>query len=124
MINIVITGRVPSKKNSKRIVTRGKRAFLIGSQDYLDWKSVAKQQISSQLKKDFIKFVEPVSIQIDVYFPDRRKADITNKVESIMDAMVDEGVIEDDKWQCVPELILTGQYDKENPRVVIRIKNI
>ena len=54
--------------------------------------------------------------------PDNRRADLTNKAESIMDLLVDCKVIVDDSWQEVPRLLLNcGGVDQKNPRVDIWI---
>lgn len=69
----------------------------------------------------------PVASQIEcvelIFYPStRRKADATNKAESIMDLLVDAGIIEDDNWFIVPELSLKfGGVDKLNPRAEIII---
>lgn len=49
-------------------------------------------------------------------------ADLTNKAESVMDLLVDCGIIVDDSWQVVEKLTLRiGGIDKKNPRVVVEI---
>ena len=54
--------------------------------------------------------------------PDKRKTDLTNKAESVMDLLVDCGVIEDDSWQFVPKLYLSCLgTDKEKPGATIWI---
>lgn len=61
-------------------------------------------------------------IELLFHMPDNRVADLTNKAESVMDALVDAEVIEDDKWQVVRPLVLDcAGIDKENPRVIITI---
>lgn len=70
--------------------------------------------------KNPIKTVK--EIIIDFYVENKRKADLSNKAESIMDLLVDASVIEDDNFFVVPRLILNykGQ-DKEKPRAEIDI---
>lgn len=61
-------------------------------------------------------------IKITVYFPDKRKSDLTNKVESIMDLLVDCWIIADDNHIVVHTLFLySGWIDKDNPRTNIDI---
>ena len=51
------------------------------------------------------------------------KGDLSNKAESIMDLLVDNGVIEDDNWFEVPALASTfGGVDKANPRAEVVIE--
>ncbi len=69
----------------------------------------------------------PVESKIDrielIFYPStKRKADATNKAESVMDLLVDAGIIEDDNWFVVPEVRpKLGGIDKDNPRVEITI---
>ena len=59
-------------------------------------------------------------ISIKIYAPDKRKADLTNKAESIMDLLVDNGKIEDDNWFVIGDIrLLFGGVDKVNPRAEI-----
>jgi Holliday junction resolvase RusA-like endonuclease len=75
-----------------------------------------------QLKSARVSLKKPESIQITVYPPTLRKYDLTNKAESIMDALVDAKIIEDDNVNVVPKLILIhGGKDKDNPRAEIII---
>ena len=58
-----------------------------------------------------------------IYPPDRRKADLTNKAESIADLLVDNGFLADDNWTVVPKVVLTfGGVDRENPRAVVVLR--
>jgi Holliday junction resolvase RusA-like endonuclease len=105
---ITLTGRIPSKKNS-RINTKSGRSFP--SKEYSAWhKSATIQLLSQGVKRDKIDKLE--SIQLDFVFGDNLKTDLTNKAESVMDLLVDYGFILDDNRQVVPKIILTGRYEK------------
>lgn len=118
MKKITINGRVPSKKNSKIMRCFGSRPMLLPSKNYKDWHKEASKSLVGTSKVENIE-----SIKLTIYAPDRRAGDLTNKAESIMDLLVDNGVIEDDNWNVVPSVILCfGGVDKENPRVEIEIK--
>jgi len=121
---ITLYGRIPSKKNSTIAMARGKRIFHFPSNAYREWHTDA----SFQLKKQFTIYGFPVcltsvsSIAIAFFAPDKRKTDLTNKAESIMDLLVDNKIIEDDNWYVIPKLELSfGGVDKENPRAEITI---
>lgn len=117
-LQLTLKGRIPSKKNSRNIFVRGNRPINIPSKQYGNWHKQASQQLIGV--KEILGEVE---IQIDFYMPDKRKADLTNKAESIMDLLVDLKIIQDDSWQYVPSLILMSKgVDKENPRAEIWIK--
>lgn len=112
-----LTGRVPSKKNS-RINTRSGRSFP--SRDYALWHADALGQVALQQVP-----AEPVALcenlLIELRFPTLGRADLTNKAESIMDLLVDAGVLRDDCWRVVPMMRLSGFHDKDNPgaRVIV-----
>jgi Holliday junction resolvase RusA-like endonuclease len=61
-------------------------------------------------------------IVIQIWAGDKRASDLTNKAESIMDLLVDAGILSDDNWFVVPnvELIFAG-VDPKKPRAVIKI---
>lgn len=65
---------------------------------------------------------EITNVMIQFYAPDRRKTDLTNKAESIMDLLVDCGVIADDNWFEIPSISLSCDgVDPKNPRAEITI---
>lgn len=106
-----IFGRIPSKKNS-RVTTRSGRSFP--SKQYVKWHKEATNQICQRY--DEVEIGEIKEVQIVFRLPDNRRCDLTNKAESIMDLLVDCGVIEDDSWQVVPQLTLSAVgVDRKNP---------
>lgn len=111
---ITIKGRTPSKKNSRNIVCRGRFPMNLPSDRYVAWHKEALAQLVG---------IEPIKsehLRITIYPPDARKADLTNKAESVMDTLVDAGILEDDNWFVVNEITLKfGGIDKENPRAEI-----
>ena len=61
-------------------------------------------------------------VHMVIYSENKRKFDLSNKAESIMDLLVDAGILLDDNYEVVPKLILEyGGQDKENPRCEIKI---
>lgn len=124
MIRIKLTGRVPSKKNSKQIISRGGRMFLIPSSEHERW----HLEKTRDLRAYIISIKNPIEnakIKLEFYPPDRRKADLTNKAESIMDLLVDNRILKDDNWFICGDINLKfGGVDKINPRVEIEITEI
>ena len=115
MYSITLLGRIPSKKNSKVFTYRGNRPLLISSQSYVDWHN----EQMWMLKKHKVHF-DKCRMILTFFFPDNRKTDLTNKTESIMDLLVDSGILLDDNWTVVNELTLISKgVDKKNPRVEI-----
>ena len=112
-IEITIPGPIPSKKNSKRIIPGLK--WPVPSKQYEKWER--------RLRNYFLR-IPPVQgfirIEIIFWWPDKRKCDLSNKAETVMDFLVEKKIIADDNWAVVPKLILTsGGIDRENPRAVV-----
>ena len=120
LAKFVIEGRIPSKKNSRNVFVRGGKQFNIPSDKYKEWHKQATIQLSLQEK---IRFESVCEVQLEFFMPDNRACDLTNKAESVMDLLVDCGVIQDDKWQIIPRIMLEAKgVDKKNPRVKVWIK--
>ncbi len=115
MKKITILGRIPSKKNSRTIVCFGKTPRSLPSSKYNSWHKEASAQLC-----DVNKIKSGSDLKLVFYFPDNRRADLTNKAESVMDLLVDNKIIEDDSWQVIKSVTLeSAGVDKENPRVEI-----
>jgi Holliday junction resolvase RusA-like endonuclease len=121
-INLSLVEKIPSKKNSKRIF-RGKNGqpFITGSAEYNEWQGLAKDHFiwlrkieeRSNERKFPIEAGNIKAIKIKFTFGDKRRRDLTNQAESIMDALVDAGIITDDSYQVVPALAMSGRFGKE-----------
>jgi len=119
---IEIKGRIPSKKNSKKIFVVKGRLVIAPSTDYSKWHKDATEQIEAQRSSLFSEGTDKLGKEIRIVFfaGDLRKYDLTNKAESIMDLLVDTKLIEDDNYECVPKLTLEfGGLDRDNPRAEI-----
>lgn len=128
MVNIVIKGKIPSKKNSKQIVCRGRFPMLLPSAAFKKWHDVAlpaliaeRSELSRQtmqpLPKDFAHRIE-----VTMYAHDARAFDLTNKAESVMDLLVEAGIIADDNCNVAPKIDLRfGGVDRLNPRAEVII---
>lgn len=111
---LTIYGNTPSKKNSRIISCRGNRPLLFPSSKYTEWHKDALSQIKGQGQ------IKANEIIITFYAGDNRKFDLTNKAESIMDTLVDAGLLEDDNYSVVSKLTLVfGGVEKDNARCVI-----
>lgn len=118
MINLVVPGRTPSKKNSVMTMARGGRVLHFPSNDYQTWhKNALKTLKIAPRSLESVK-----AVHLCFWSENKRKFDLSNKAESIMDLLVDAGYLLDDNYEVVPELCLTyGGIDKENPRCEIVI---
>jgi Holliday junction resolvase RusA-like endonuclease len=118
-MKIELLGRIPSKKNSKVMVCRGRVPILLPSKNYQDWHKDASNQL---LKHKRHKGQEYHNIHCVFYAPDKRPFDLSNKFESVADLLVDNGVIKDDNCYVLENVcLLFGGVDKQNPRVVINL---
>lgn len=65
---------------------------------------------------------DPVNVKCLFYMPTRRKCDLVNMQEAILDVMVNEGLLEDDNCGIVRSMDGSRVlYDKENPRTEVEI---
>jgi Holliday junction resolvase RusA-like endonuclease len=92
--------------------------MLLPSKNYKAWH---EEQLWAL--KGSAKYSGAVRIVELAFYPSTlRKSDLTNKAESVMDLLVDAGILEDDNWFIAPVVILRfGGHDKTNPRVEISI---
>lgn len=115
-MKIEIRGRVPSKKNSKIMVCRGRIPMLLPSENYTKWHKEASLQLPKPPKKEFH------NIHFTLYAPDKRAGDLSNKFESVADLLVDNKIIKDDNWFVLENVcLLFGGVDKTNPRCIIEL---
>ena len=68
-----------------------------------------------------VNFKGPVSVQIDIYWPDRRRRDLDNAAKSICDAM--NGIVYSDDSQ-IQELKITANIDRDNPRAEVSVEEV
>lgn len=120
---ITITGRIPSKKNARMALQMKGRCILVPNSLYRAWEKDAKAQLALQKPSLFNQATgldASKGLRIKMFAPDARAFDLTNKAESVMDALVGAEYIEDDNFNVVPKLLLEfGGIDRENPRAEI-----
>lgn len=121
---IYIPNNVPSSKNSKRIVKRGSKTFLINSD--LVFKYKAKTQIYwLKQKKEFLKMIEnkekPYKIAFYFIRKDKRKFDYLNACQLPCDLMQEFGWLEDDSADFIIPVFNGYKVDKEKAGVLIEI---
>lgn len=119
VFQIKVEGNVPSKKNARNIFFHKQTGRLMNlpQKNYLDWHS--NSSIWLKTAPNLKKITEPISfILIKISANSRRKYDLTNKAESVMDLLVDNQIIEDDNSDVIPCVVLvkdpvskTGYFD-------------
>jgi hypothetical protein len=96
------------------MVCRGKFPILLPSSKYTTWHKDALKQLSGKQQ------IEAKEITLTFFAQDNRKFDLTNKAESIMDTLVDGGLLPDDNYSVVGILHLRfGGVEKDNARCEI-----
>lgn len=106
-----LEGRVPSKKNSKRIFRKRGKTFVLPSKLHEKWHKVCMAEI--QLIGIPNVPIERVQLcKCIIYYPDHYRADNTNKVESVHDLLVDAKIIADDNFKVMPNTLQNGKYRK------------
>lgn len=124
-IKIIIHTDPRSKKNSMRIVTRGKYPKLLPSAQYEAWRNECLAVINNDYPQNKIGINYPVNLKIVYYMKTRRKVDITNLHSAVSDMLVDAGVIADDNRDiCAAYDGSRVFYDKEDPRCEITITKL
>jgi Holliday junction resolvase RusA-like endonuclease len=108
---ITLNGIPPSKKNSKRILVNkrtGKR-FISSSLRHKEWHDLQMKLMA--IHKVERTMFEKCYIMIGFRVSDKIKRDLTNMADSIMDLLVDYGVIKDDNYHVVNSLHLYYYFE-------------
>lgn len=97
---------------------------MLPSANYVEWHEEMSKWFMINKRKWGVP-AEPIKscvISIYITFPDNLKSDLTNKAESIMDLLVDLGVLEDDNhFVCHTLLLHSRGVDKSNPHALVDI---
>ena len=110
-----------TKKNSQRIIMAGGRPRIIPSAKYKQYERDAGEYV--QRPQEPIR--DAVNVEAVFYMPTRRRVDLVNLQEALLDVLVRYGVIEDDNANIVASMDGSRvRYDKDNPRTEIRIERI
>lgn len=91
-------GEVPSKKNSRVTVRATGRSFP--SRKFREWHASAL----AELLRQGIPAAPLARAEVSVLFlhSTARRRDGDNQLSSVLDLLVDAGVLRDDSWACVP----------------------
>lgn len=110
-----------TKKNSQRIVIRGKKPCILPSEKYKEYENLALWYIPK--RGEPIDF--PVNVKCVFYMPTKRLCDLTNHLEAIDDIMVKAGLLKDDNYKILASHDGSRvMVDKDNPRTEVVITRI
>lgn len=111
-----------SKKNHQQIFRPNgmNRPIVVPSKEYRVYEKNAMWFIPKGKMIDY-----PVNVKCLFYMPTRRKCDLVNMQQSILDIMVKAGLLKDDNYSIVQSLDGSRVlYDKNNPRTEVYITRI
>jgi len=118
VVQIILEGSIPSKKNSRINLRSG---VSIPSTKFVQWQEAALWQVRQQTRH---RFFTPVEISVVIYFGTLIRADLDNRLTSILDMLVDGMIIRDDKWQDLPKMTVSAVYRKGNPGALIELTEV
>ena len=61
---------------------------------------------------------------VTFYHGDMKRRDSDNQLSSVLDTLVDAGILEDDNWKIIPEKHIYDAYDKGAARVELEIEEL
>lgn len=117
-VELVLEGNVPSKKNSRINLRSG---VSVPSNKFVQWQNDSIMEVRRQTRERFYK---PVQIELIIYFATLGKADLDNRLTSILDMLVEALVLRDDKWQDVPLMKVQAEHRPRKGGAFIRITEL
>lgn len=118
IVELRFDGTIPSKKNSRVNTSEGKS---FPNKKFVQWQKDAISELRRQTRHRFFK---PVSLEAIIYFGTIGKADIDNKVTSLLDMMHEALLIQDDKWQNVPIMKVQAEYRAGKSGAFVRLTEL
>ena len=121
MIKFTIPLPPVSKKNSQQILINNatRKPFIAPSKQYKEYEAAALWFIP----KPRAPINMPVNVKCLFYMPTKRKCDLVNLQEAILDIMTKAGLLEDDNFTIVQSMDGSRVlYDKKNPRTEVYIE--
>ncbi len=121
---ITIIGELYSSKNSKQIINRGGRSYLIPSSQYnAHLKPLQKQLFLYRYnwKREIENACKPLKVTFKIYRKTRRRFDYINIIQGLADEMVRAGWLVDDNADEFIPVFEPYEVDKDKPRVEISI---
>lgn len=119
-MKFTLKGDVSSKKNNRQHVFAKGRLMVIPGRVHRRWHDDAVMQMKALKLKPVIGRVR---LHCDFYPSTKRRADCSNKFESVADLLVDMGIIADDNWFVVSEQSSRMvEKDALNPRCEVTLE--
>lgn len=117
MIHISIPLPPVTKKNSQQIMrTSTGKPFVMPSKQYREYEEKAVWYVKGK------SVTGAVNVQTLFYMPTKRRVDLVNLQEAVLDILVKYGALPDDNCKVVRSMDGSRVlYDKDNPRTEIYI---
>lgn len=111
----------PSKKNSRVINRLTGRSFP--NKRFTEWHDAASLEIREQMVTRTIteRIAFPCNISFIFTHGDNRRRDSDNQTSSILDLLIDCGILLDDDWKIVRQMTIENRYQKNNAGCLIEI---
>ena len=120
LMNFTIELTPITKKNHQQIIQVKGRPMVIPSKQYRQYEKDCKW---------FMPHIKPIDYAVNVkavfYMPTRRRVDLVNLQEALLDVLVKYKVLSDDNCKIVYSM--DGSYvdfDKDNPRTEVEIEEV
>jgi len=121
---IRLTAPIPSKKNSRLVVGRGRgRALNIPSAQYREWHKANLGSVRAQVA-GLPPLAAPLELRLRIFLADRHRRDLDNALSSVLDLLVDAGVLPDDSWAVVPRMSVEAELVSGEPSAVAELAEI
>jgi Holliday junction resolvase RusA-like endonuclease len=92
---------------------------------YRDWKALAVGALSDQTKAHVLDTpITSATVQIELMGKHPRRGDLDNIAGSILDVLVQAGILRDDSISVVSSLSIALQYSTQSPIVQIQLGNL
>jgi Holliday junction resolvase RusA-like endonuclease len=118
---LYISRETPSKKNSRVINRLTGRSFP--NKRFTEWHDAASLEIREQMVTGRIteRIAIPCNISFIFIHGDNRRRDSDNQTSSILDLLIDCGILLDDDWKIVRRMTIENRYQKNNAGCLIEI---
>ena len=115
---VSIPYETPSKKNSRVVNRRTGRSFP--NRKYTDWHDRAALWLRTHYELGPLGD-GPFSVRLHFVHGDNIRRDSDNGVSSILDLLVDLGILPDDCWKVVRSISVHNDYERGNPSVQVAV---
>ena len=97
-LRLTVPGRPRTKKNSGRIVPRGRRHIILPSEAWQTWCDAVVPQLRAALQRAGVRPIEhPVNCAA-LFYRDADRGDAVGFYQGLADLLQHAGAVKDDKW--------------------------